>query len=163
MTYNYNVTTLWIIYIIVVIAIFLLFWAFISNIKEKYSTFGYGSILFIATICGAIAVLIGTAWLNPVQMSSNDTTSLSILYIVSFSLPMLVVFYIVWMGEYASFTGENCCSDGCQKPGCPRKNCNPGCRTEKLIECNNNTGICQLKEQTMYREHDITKVIYTNI
>ena len=92
---SYNVGTLWGIYIIAVIAIFIIFWFLIGTIQKYRTNIGYGTAFFISTLFGAIAVFIGTAWLDPNQLTDSDKTWLSVLFAVAFLLPVFVVIYIV--------------------------------------------------------------------
>lgn len=106
---NYNVGTLWGIYIVVVVITFILFLLFIGKARHYYNSIGYGIVFFLASILGAIAVFIGAAWLDPNQLSSNEKTWLSVLFVIAFLLPIFGIVYIVWIGEYASFTGDYDC------------------------------------------------------
>lgn len=122
-TMSLTVGTLWGIYILVVVISFIIFWLFLGTAQRYYNSVGYGTAFFFSTILGAFAVFIGAAWLDPNQLSSSEKTSLSVLFVIAFLLPIFVVLYIVWAGEYASFTGEdNCLPSWCRKDPCPKKN-----------------------------------------
>ena len=116
---SYGVGTLWGIYIIVVIATFIILWIVFEYNSCRYSG---GSSFFLSTLAGAIAVFVGAAWLDAGQLTDSDKTALSVLFIVSFLLPILVIFYIVWSGQYASLV----CQEKCDVVA--EKNCDNPCR-----------------------------------
>ena len=157
-----TVGTLWGIYIIVVVISFLIFWLFLGTAQSYYNSVGYGIAFFLSTILGAFAVFIGAAWLDPNQLSSSEKTSLSVLFVIAFLLPNFVVLYIVWAGEYASFTTEDSGLPSCtKKDPCPKNNlCET--HTEKLIHCDRDTGLCHVKKEIVYQGDNVTTVVYSS-
>lgn len=145
---DFTVGSLWVIYIGVVVVVFIIFGLCLSWAKEKYNSVGYGTAFFIASLLGAIAVFIGAAWLDPNQLTSTDKTWLSVLFLVAFLMPVFVIFYIVWAGEYASFTGE--------------EDCMPKCFTKQTIHCDRDTGMCHIKKKKMVNGDDVTKIKYSS-
>ena len=163
---SYNVGALWIIYIIIVAIMFLLFWLLLGSIQKYYASMSYGFALLIATLIGAIAVFVGAAWLDPNQLNTNEKTWLSVLFVIAFLVPIFIILYIVWAGEYASITGE----DDCLPSWC-KSLCNPcdedlcikdeKTRIEKTIHCDTQTGQCQIKKKKFYKGDNVTTVIYS--
>ena len=88
---NCSPETLWGIYVIVIIISLIVFW----NIKY-YNETHHGMAFFLAFLIGAITVFIGTAWLNPHQLSGIDKTWLGILFLIAFSIPIVMLLYILW-------------------------------------------------------------------
>ncbi|CAH6419698.1 Hypothetical protein HVR_LOCUS774 [uncultured virus] len=167
---TYSVGTLWAIYVVVVIISFLIFWLLLGATQRYYRSVSYGTAFFLATILGAVAVFVGAAWLDPNQLSSTDKTWLSVLFLIAFLLPVFVILYIVWAGEYASVTGEDdCLPSWCRKDKC-KNPCESSCyETEpersyvkQTIHCDQDTGICHIKEKTIYQGDNITKVTYSS-
>jgi hypothetical protein len=103
---NFNVGSLWGIYIAVVVVAYLMFYCCMGPVKRSFRTVGHGCAFFMATFLGAIAVFVGAAWLNANTMTQMEKTWLSVLYLVAFLLPIVVTFYVVCKGEYLSLTGE---------------------------------------------------------
>lgn len=168
---SYSVGTLWGIYVIVVVIAFIIFWLLLDSARYYYRSVSYGTAFFLATLLGAIAVFIGAAWLDPNQLSDSDKTWLSVLFIVAFLLPIFVIFYIVWAGEYAAITGEESCmpkwcKKSCEKPckkSCENKDpCKDKSYTKKTIHCDSDTGICHVKKKKVYQGDDVTTVIYSS-
>lgn len=121
-----TVGTLWGIYIFVIVIAFIIFWLFLGTAQRYYNSVGYGTAFFFSTILGSFAVFICAAWLDPNQLISSEKTSLSVLFLIAFLLPVFVVLYIVWAEEYSSFTGENSClSFWCHKDPCHKKDSCP--------------------------------------
>ena len=108
---SYSVGTLWVIYIIVVIATFILLWCILRSTQYYYDR--YGNAFFLATLFGAIAVFIGTSWLDPNLLNNSDKIWLSVLFIFAFLLPIIVIFYVVWSGEYAAIICRDKCLPDC--------------------------------------------------
>jgi small-conductance mechanosensitive channel len=134
---SFNVGTLWAIYIIVVIISFIIFWLFLKSAQYYYPSINYGSVFFLASLLGAIAVFIGAAWLDPNQLNSTEKTWLTILFLIAFLFPIFIILYILWTGEYSSFTGNenylsSCSQDSCkcQKNPCECKRIDP-CECQK--------------------------------
>lgn len=156
---------LWGIYIVVVVVSFIILWLLLGAAQRYYRSVSYGAAFFIATILGAIGVFIGAAWLDPNQLSSTDKTWLSVLFLIAFLLPVFVILYIVWAGEYASFTGEvDCMPSWCRKDSWHKNPCvkKDECYTKQTIECDRDTGQCYITKKKVYQGDNVTKVKYTS-
>lgn len=95
---NWAVSALWGLYIIVVVGTFVILWLLLGMAQRYYTSLGYDSAFLVASVLGAIAVFIGTAWLDPNQFSSTDKPWLTVLFIMAFVLPIVVILYILWAG-----------------------------------------------------------------
>jgi hypothetical protein len=113
---SYGVGTLWAIYIVTVIITFIILWLLLGSVRRYYSSVSYGMAFFFATLLGLIAMFIGTAWLDTNQLNDSEKSWLSVLFIIAFLLPIFVIFYIIWTGEYASMIGEENSSNCFKKP-----------------------------------------------
>lgn len=113
---SYNVGTLWIIYVVVVVLTFLILWGLFS---QSMRNIGVTMAFCVATLLGAIAVFIGAFWLDPNTMSSGDKTWLAVLLVVAFILPIFVILIIIWTGRYGMKDTCDCkpmkCIDKCVK------------------------------------------------
>src|SRR5579863_4053808 len=98
---DYTVGTVWIIYIITVLIVLIIFWIALKFTQNPCNRRHYGIAFFLATVIGAIAVLIAAAWLNTATLTSSENAWLSVLLVVAFLIPILVIFYIVWAGQYS--------------------------------------------------------------
>lgn len=174
---NYSVGVIWGIYIIVVVITFIVLLLLLDVPRNNYRGVSYGTAFFLATVFGSIAVFICTAWLDPNQLSDTDKTWLSVLFMVAFLLPIFVVFYVIWSGEYAGIIGdcetkcdtpcEKKCETPCEKKGeapCEKK-CETPCEkyvVKKNINCDSDTGICHIKNEKIYQGDNITTITYSS-
>src|SRR3990170_2868737 len=98
---SFNVGMLWGAYIIVMVITFILFGLLFEAVRSSYnyddSGASYSGVLFLASVAGALTVFIGTAYLNPTDLTNSDKTLLSVLFIVAFLFPLFIIFYIVWI------------------------------------------------------------------
>ena len=95
---KYNVGTLWIIYIIVLVLGFILCWAVLYFTHNM----NFAMAFFLATLLGLIAVIIGSFWLDVNNLNSTDKTWLTVLYVVAFVLPIIaLVCMLVFMNKGA--------------------------------------------------------------
>lgn len=155
---SYSVGALWVIYIVVVVVSFIIFWLILGQVQSHYRSISYGTAFFVATILGSIAVFIGSAWLDPNQLNTTDKTWLSVLFLIAFLLPIFVILYVVWAGEYASLTGEDdCLPDWCKKDPCAEES-----YVKQTIHCDIDTGVCHVKKKKIYQGDNVTKVIYSS-
>jgi len=160
---NMTVGILWGIYIVVVVLSYIILWLLLSAAQTYYRSISYGTTFLFATLLGAIAVFIGAAGLDPNQLSSTDKTWLSVLFLIAFLLPVFVIMYIVWAGEYASITGEeNCMPAWCKEPKCKQDKCKDDCYTKETIHCDRDTGLCHIKKKKVHWGNNVTKVIYSS-
>jgi hypothetical protein len=163
---SYSVGVIWGIYIIVVVITFIVLLLLLDVARNYYRSVSYGTAFFMATVFGAIAVFIGTAWLDPNQLNDMDKTWLSVLFIVAFLLPIFVIFYVIWSGEYASIIGDcnkKCeipCEKECETP-CEKKK-KDKCYIKKNIHCDSDTGICHVKKEKIYQGDNITTITYSS-
>jgi hypothetical protein len=127
---TYSVGTLWIIYASVLVGTWILLAIFLTN--------RYAISFFLATIFAAVAAFIGAAWLNPNQLTDNDKSWLTVLFMVAILLPVFALLYLCcWNGNVSS------------------------CRVKRTIQCDEETGICHLQKKTIYQgDGDITEIVY---
>ena len=57
-------------------------------------------ILFISSIIGIIVIVIGTFFLDVNNLTPDDKTLYSILLILVFLFPLVIIFYMLYTGEY---------------------------------------------------------------
>jgi len=176
-----NVGILWAIYIIVIVIAFIIFWLLLRNYQYYCNSVGYGFAFFIASILGAIAVFISVAWVNPNQLTSTEKIWLSVLFIIAFLLPIFTIIYIIWVSAYEN-TSCTCKKNPCEckkslctckKNPCECKESLCTCKknpceckeskifTEKIIQCDRDTGQCYIKKEKIFHGNDVTKIIYS--
>lgn len=96
-----TVGNLWWLYVVVVVVAFIVFWAISKAVVSNDDGFvPYASIFFVATLIGAIVVFVWASYLKIDSMSSADKTSLSILLVIAFLLPVFSLFALGWRGEH---------------------------------------------------------------
>ncbi len=125
---EYNVGTLWGIYIGVLLGSFLLMILLLVPVRKYYSTLSYGTAFFIASILGAIAAFVGASWLDPNTQTADENGWLTALLVIAVVIPVLSIIYIFWMGEYSCFSSCAPKCDPCAKPKvdpCAKPKCDP--------------------------------------
>lgn len=96
-----TISSIWIIYVIIVLVIFILAWLFIRQYHSELSVLG---IAFMASYVGAVAVIVASSWINDSNLTSGDRTSLSVLYTIAFLLPAIIIFYIIYFNRNSQVT-----------------------------------------------------------
>ena len=159
---TFSVGILWGIYILVVVISFAIFWLLLEFVQHHYRSVSYGTAFFIASLFGALSVFIGAAWLDANQLTDTDKAWLSVLFILAFLLPIFIIIYIIWVGEYSSFTEEgNCLPGWCKKDPCKKDPCKKKSYSKKKVHCDNDTGICHIQKQKIYDGDDKTTIVYS--
>lgn len=149
---TYSVGTLWGIYIVVLVVAWIILWLLVAA-SAPSTSMNYGTAFFLATIFGAVAAFIGAAWLDPNQLTDNDKTWLTVLFLVAFLLPVLIILYLFWFDSSFQPNCQPQCS-ACCKP-------NP-CYITRTIQCNSETGQCELKKKTIHTsDGNQLKIKYT--
>ena len=92
-----NAVSLWIIYIITLLVTFFLLY-FILSPSCVDSCGNFNSLVFITSLIGAIIIFMCLLWLDPITMDVSEKLLISILILVAFLLPVIIIIYLVWQG-----------------------------------------------------------------
>jgi len=149
---TYNIATLWAIYLIILVISFIIFYYILKSSNKCCDSVKIGNVLLLASILGAIAVFIGAIWLNTNQLTTGQQAALSILFIIAFLLPIFIILYIVYSGECSLVT--EC------KERCPTTDTCP--KIKKTIHCDKDTGICQVTQEEIQMDNNVTTVVYSS-
>lgn len=90
-----EVIILYVVYVIVFVLAFFIFWA----LTDIVNSLSFLLALFLASIIGIIVVFIGFVWLNNSDISDDDQIALGILLIISFGIPIFLIFFIFYAKE----------------------------------------------------------------
>lgn len=121
-----TVNGLWMIYIIVAIASFIILWILFALVSRCRTCTGlnWGTAFLWGTLIGALTVFILGFWINQDTLSDGEWTSLSVLYLVAFILPIFTAIILMWTSGH--FSWKHC---GCKKQQDPCKKSEP-CKDE---------------------------------
>lgn len=122
-----TVAGLWTIYIIVTVASFIVLWILFALASRCNSCSGlnWGTAFFWGALIGGLTVFILGFFINPDELTQGDFTSLSVLYLIAFLLPVFTAFIIMW---YNGLYAARRCTD---KDPCVKKvSCDP-CKVPK--------------------------------
>lgn len=139
---NLTVGTAWGIYIVVVVAVLIIGWLIAGCVRSSYPSAGWGTIFFVASLIGALVVFVSSFWINTSNLTSSESVWLTILFLVAFLLPILIVIYMVWAGEYMSFTGED------------------RYYMKEVLDCDQATGVCKTTSRTVVDGNKMIKTKY---
>lgn len=88
---------LWITYVLIIIISFVVVW---------WGKFPFTSYLLLAfSIIGLLTVIIWGIFLNNDNISNSDAESLSILLIIAFIVPIIIILYIIWTNQTVCCSG----------------------------------------------------------
>lgn len=104
-----EIIILYVIYIVVFVLSFFIFWALTDIVNAQ----SFLLALFLASIIGIIVVFIGFVWLNNSNISDDDQIALAILLIISFGIPIFLIFFIFYAKEQCNIRtcemNKECC------------------------------------------------------
>ena len=103
-----TVNILWFIYIFTVIVLFVVGCCTLHSVRGRYPSTGCSTVLFIALIIGVLFVLTLSPLIEVVE-SGLQRDKLTLLFGLSFMLPVIVFLLVVWNGEHCSYS---CPSEG---------------------------------------------------
>lgn len=129
-----NTVTIWIIYIIIFAIVYL-----ILRYVSRDCQINTNILLFIASVIAAISVLITASQLNT-NINQVDEAFIAALFVIALLIPIFIILYIFWLIE-------------CEKCG--------HIKTERFINCNTETKVCQLEKEVDIRDNNITTVVYS--
>ena len=107
-----DATSLWIIYVVTLILTFFILYFILSSTSLDYpNNNNFNSLCFITALIGAIVVFIALLWIDPIIFETTDKISISILMIIAFLLPVIIIIYLVWNGCLLPQQNTECITD----------------------------------------------------
>lgn len=113
-----TVAGLWTLWVIVLVALFIILWIIFALASRCKSCSGlnWAAALLWAAIIAGLVVFIAGFWVNVDSLTSGELTSLSVLYLVAFIVPVFIALLILWAS--GSFSWRAC---GCKANACAPK------------------------------------------
>jgi hypothetical protein len=114
-----TVAGLWTVWIIVLVALFIILWIVFALASRCKSCSGlnWAAALLWGAIIAGLVVFIAAFWVNIETLSPSDLTSINVLFLVAFIVPVFIALLVMWAAGSFSWRACGCKkADPCAKP-----------------------------------------------